>query len=98
MKDCWLKPDICFEPLIFNWYAWANLVSPMTSGAILNKQYLNILRSYLTHPELHQKACENPKLIGGPYVNLTGNKTIEVSNLCSDILAKNDENSISSID
>ena len=90
MKDCWLKPDICFEPLIFNWYAWANLVSPMTSGAILNKQYLNILRSYLTHPELHQKACENPKLIGGPYVNLTGNKTIEVSNLCADILAKND--------
>lgn len=78
MEKCWLKPNVCSEPLVSNWYAWSHLISPITASEHLSKRYLQILRSYIQHPELHVNANKDPHLIGGPYINLP---TIEVEKI-----------------
>ncbi len=78
MKKHWLRSNVCTEPLISNWYAWSHLLAPTTASANLSKRYLQILQSYIKHPELHLNASKDPKLIGGPYINLP---TIEVEKI-----------------
>ena len=86
MEKYWLKPSICFEPLVCSWYASAHLVSPTTAGLILNKRFLKILRSFITYPELHQQASAEKQLSGGAFVNLSNHTVVDVKNLYSQIL------------
>lgn len=81
MKDYWLKTNVCIEPLIWEWYAWTHLISPTTVGLHLSKHYLKILQSYITNPDLHFQACQDPQLRGGPYVNFSENKIEEIDQL-----------------
>lgn len=80
-RNCWLKSNTCIEPLVSQWYAWTHLLAPSTAGSHLSKYYLKILKSYLTHPELHMQASQDPRLRGGPYVNFSENKTREIESL-----------------
>jgi L-ascorbate metabolism protein UlaG (beta-lactamase superfamily) len=91
MENYWLKPNICFEPLVSNWYASAHLVSPVTRGLILSKRWLKILKSCIDHPELHQKASTDKKLSGGSFVDLNKHTIADVKALYDDILASNQE-------
>jgi L-ascorbate metabolism protein UlaG (beta-lactamase superfamily) len=85
----YLKPNVVFEPLISNWYAWSHLVSPATAALNFTGRYIPIIDSYLLDPEAHGEAVTNPKMLGGPFMDLKGDRTDEVSNLKSEILKYN---------
>jgi L-ascorbate metabolism protein UlaG (beta-lactamase superfamily) len=69
------------EPLINNWAVWSDTVSPMTYSLHLMNYQLKTLSSYLDDPQLHLKACRNPKLIGGPFVDVPAERASEVESL-----------------
>ena len=85
----YLKPNVVFEPLISNWYAWSHLVSPATAALNFTGRYIPIIDSYLLDPEAHLEAVNNPKMLGGPFMDLNGEKVEEVRQLKKDILKLN---------
>jgi len=89
-KEMYLKPNVVFEPLIANWYAWAHLVSPATAALNITGRYIPIIDSYLLDPSAHAEAVRNPKMLGGPFMDLNGEKEEEVRQLKKDILKSND--------
>lgn len=89
-NNVYLKPNVVFEPLIANWYAWSHLVSPATAALNLTGRYIPIIDSYLLDPEAHAEAVRNPKMLGGPFMDLNGEKEDEVRQLKKDILRSND--------
>jgi L-ascorbate metabolism protein UlaG (beta-lactamase superfamily) len=65
-----LKTDVVIEPLVERWYAWSHLVSPVTSSLNAKFRHLPVLESFVEAPDAHVAACQNPKLRGGPFVDL----------------------------
>ena len=65
-----LKTDVVIEPLVERWYAWPHLVSPVTSSLNAKFRHLPVLESFVEAPDAHVAACQNPKLRGGPFVDL----------------------------
>ncbi len=84
-----LKSNVMIEPLVFNWYAWTHLLSPLTASALLKNRYIPILNSFLQHPELHHKVFLEKKLSAGPYVNLAPTKTGDIQLLLDQLLSQN---------
>src|ERR1700722_14108622 len=74
----YLKPNVMAEPLIDGWYAWAHLIPPATMARNLTERHLKIMESYIESPETHQAAVKNPALLGGPFVDLEGDRVEDV--------------------
>ena len=89
-KEMYLKPNVVFEPLISNWYAWTHLVSPATAALNITGRYIPIIDSYLLDPAAHADAVSNPQMLGGPFMDLNGEKEDAVRQLKKDILKSND--------
>ncbi|HJK88189.1 MAG: MBL fold metallo-hydrolase [Candidatus Megaira endosymbiont of Mesostigma viride] len=70
MKKYYLKSNIKFEPSVFNWPAWPQLIPPATCALNIKNRYLKILESYLEDPVLHFEASTDPSLIGAPFINV----------------------------
>lgn len=87
--EFYLKPNVVFEPLISNWYAWSHLISPATAALNFTGRYLPIIDSYLLDPEAHADSVRNPRMLGGPFMDLNGKKLEEVDQLKKDILRNN---------
>ncbi|MGB8191919.1 MAG: MBL fold metallo-hydrolase [Chitinophagaceae bacterium] len=69
-KDIWyLKPNVIIEPLIERWYAWAHLISPATAAMNIVGRHLKIMNSYIQSPQIHAAAVQNPKMLGGPFMD-----------------------------
>jgi len=81
MSDLYLKPTIIAEPLIWSWYAWSYLIPPATAACNLSDRYIKIMQSYVQAPQIHAQAIKNPDLLGGPFVDLNGEKVNEIKNL-----------------
>jgi L-ascorbate metabolism protein UlaG (beta-lactamase superfamily) len=64
-----LRPNVMVEPLIDQWYAWAHLVSPATAAMNVVGRHLAIMESYVRAPQVHVAAVQNPKMLGGPFVD-----------------------------
>jgi len=77
----YLKPTIKAEPLIWQWYAWPYLISPLTAGCNIVERHLKIMQSYVQNPQIHAQAVKDPKLLGGPFIDLEGKKVHEVKEL-----------------
>lgn len=77
----YLKPEIKMEPLIWSWYAWPYLIPPITAGCNVVDRHLKIMESYIESPEFHKEAVLNPQLIGGPFIDLDGEKIDEINDL-----------------
>ena len=88
MNDAYLKSNILMEPLIYQWPAWLNLVSPLTSGFFFQNHYMKLLRSFVEYPQLHQQACKDPKLTGGFFVNLNDEFHEQANHLLHDMNEK----------
>lgn len=69
-KCFYLKEQVKFEPIIFYWPAWPQMIAPSNAGLYLKNRYLKILESYLETPDIHHMAANDPKLQGGPFVNI----------------------------
>ncbi len=80
-EQLFLKPNVVVEPLVDRWYAWSHLVSPATAAMNAKGRHLKIMNSYIQSPQIHAAAVENPKMLGGPFVDLNGEKIDEVKEL-----------------
>lgn len=84
------------EPLIWNWYAWPYLIPPATAGCNIVDRHIKIMKSYVQNPQIHVQAIKDPKLLGGPFIDLNGNYIEEVKDLiektkqdCADLITLN---------
>ena len=59
----YLKPTIKAEPLVWRWYAWSYLVSPVTAAANIVERHLKIMQSYAQNPQT--QAVKDPKMLRG---------------------------------
>jgi L-ascorbate metabolism protein UlaG (beta-lactamase superfamily) len=80
-KKMYLKPNIVFEPLVDRWYAWSHLISPATAAMNIVGRHMTIMESYIMAPSLHAEAVLNPKMRGGPFMDLGGGRMEEVKAL-----------------
>jgi L-ascorbate metabolism protein UlaG (beta-lactamase superfamily) len=81
----YLKPNVVIEPLINRWYAWTHLVSPATAAMNIAERHLKIMESYLLSPGTHAEAVANPKMRGGPFMDLGGKRLDDVKKLQGEI-------------
>ena len=77
----YLKSNVVAEPLVDGWYAWSHLIPPATLSRNLTERHLKIIESYLDSPETHEAAVRNPKLLGGPFVDLPERRVEDVKKL-----------------
>jgi L-ascorbate metabolism protein UlaG (beta-lactamase superfamily) len=68
----YLSPDVIIEPLLNQWYAWGQLVSPATFAMISSNLHLRILESYLRQPEIHRAAIKDQQIRGGMFMEFDG--------------------------
>ncbi len=73
------------EPLIDKWIAWPHNFSPILYGLHLLNYQKEVLASYLRNPSVHVKSCRNPKLLGGPFVDISADRAHEVKHLLANI-------------
>jgi len=65
-ENCWyLREDVYVDPLINNWYAWANLVAPITYAMYMTRTHRRLMNSFVKNAELHILAHQDPELAGG---------------------------------
>jgi len=85
MSNVYLKPNVIAEPLVWNWYAWSYLIPPATAAMTLVDRYIKIMQSYIQAPQIHAQAMKNQELMGGPFIDLKGEKVDEVKALLEQI-------------
>jgi L-ascorbate metabolism protein UlaG (beta-lactamase superfamily) len=83
MKDraVYLKQNVLTEPLFDNWYAWSYLISPATAAMYISNHHLKIMRSFVTAPQTHSIALQNPAMRGGPFINYDAGRAGEIRSL-----------------
>ena len=74
----YLKPNVVFEPLVDSWYAWSHLISPATAAMNIAGRHLAIMESFLLAPKIHADAVQNPKMRGGPFMDVSLDRVGEV--------------------
>ncbi len=79
----YLKSTIKAEPLIWQWYAWPYLIPPISAACNIVERHLRIMQSYVQNPQIHSQAVKDPKLLGGPFIDLDGQKVEEIKSLIS---------------
>ncbi|QXV63889.1 MBL fold metallo-hydrolase [Mucilaginibacter sp. 21P] len=77
----YLKPNVVIEPLFARWYAWPHLISPATAAMNVVGRHLKIMGSYIQAPMVHAAAVKNPKLLGGPFMDIPVARLNEVKAL-----------------
>ncbi|OJW54634.1 MAG: hypothetical protein BGO67_05235 [Alphaproteobacteria bacterium 41-28] len=93
----YLKSTIKAEPLIWHWYAWPYLIPPLPAACNIVERHLKIMQSYIQNPQIHARAVKDPKLLGGPFIDLDGQKVDEIKELlehtkqsCKELLTLHD--------
>ncbi len=81
MKEQYLKFNVKAEPLVWQWYAWSYLIPPATAACNIAERHLKIMNSYIQAPEIHAQAVKNPKLAGGPFIDLESKYVEEIKQL-----------------
>ncbi|XLS30588.1 MBL fold metallo-hydrolase [Flavobacteriaceae bacterium M23B6Z8] len=84
----YLKPNVVIEPLFDKWYAWSHLISPSTAALNIVERHLKIINSYIQSPQVHAAAVKNPKMLGGPFMDLEGKRVEDVKRLKEETLTK----------
>ncbi|MBW8683318.1 MBL fold metallo-hydrolase [Chitinophaga rhizophila] len=84
----YLKPNVVLEPLIDKWYAWSHLISPATAAMNITGRHIKIMDSFIAAPEVHEDAVRNPRLLGGPFMDIPKERAAEVVALKADTLQR----------
>lgn len=90
-KKYYLKANVALEALIDRWYAWAHLVSPATAAMNIKERHLKIMKSYIKNPKIHLAAVNNPKMLGGPFIDYNGGRVAEIKELYEHTLIKREK-------
>lgn len=80
-RRAYLKQNVVAEPLINQWYAWANLISPATAAMFIANSHLKIMQSFAAAPQVHVQALKNPAMRGGPFINYDASRAGEIKAL-----------------
>ena len=80
-QKLYLKPNVLAEPLINQWFAWPNLISPATAAMFIANSHLKIMQSFAANPQVHVSALKNPAMRGGPFINYEANRAPEIKAL-----------------
>jgi L-ascorbate metabolism protein UlaG (beta-lactamase superfamily) len=80
-EQLYLRPDVQVEPLIDQWYAWSQLISPATLSRNMTHRHFKIMDSYISAPAIHANAIKNPKMLGGPFIDYQGGRVNEIRKL-----------------
>lgn len=81
MQEYYLKPNVKAEPLLWKWYGWSYLIPPITAGCNILERHIKTMQSYIQAPHVHAEATKNPSLIGGPFIDLSGEHVEEIKDL-----------------
>ena len=76
-----LKQNAYIEPLVNQWYGWPLLIPPQTLSMISANWHCKIMESYIQSPEMHANAVKNPKMLGGPFIDLAGKHVDRIQDL-----------------
>jgi L-ascorbate metabolism protein UlaG (beta-lactamase superfamily) len=76
-----LKPNVLFEPLVNQWYAWPFLIAPGTAAMFIANLHLKIMQSFINAPQVHISALKNPAMLGGPFINYDASKVAAIKAL-----------------
>ncbi len=79
------------EPLVNRWVAWPHVFSPVPYCLHMANYQTKTLASYLQNPEIHVKSSRNPKLLGGPFVDIPVDRADEVRALLADLQTRHRE-------
>jgi len=82
----YLKPNVVFEPLVDKWYAWTHLISPAAAAMNIVGRHLMIMESFLLAPNIHAEAVRNPKMLGGPFIDLAVGRADEIKLLMEETI------------
>jgi L-ascorbate metabolism protein UlaG (beta-lactamase superfamily) len=77
-QSLYLRQNVQAEPLIDHWYAWSYLIPPATAARNITERHMKIMNSYLSNPQIHVNAVNNPKMMGGPFIALSERRMDEV--------------------
>jgi L-ascorbate metabolism protein UlaG (beta-lactamase superfamily) len=77
-EQVYLKQNVQAEPLIDHWYAWSYLIPPATAARNITERHMRIMNSYVSSPQIHLSAVKNPKMLGGPFIDLGGGRAGEI--------------------
>ncbi|MFK7784273.1 MAG: MBL fold metallo-hydrolase [Crocinitomicaceae bacterium] len=77
----YFKNNIQVEPLLNDWYAWYNIIPPVSTAMNLVERSIPIMESYIAEPDIHASCVKNPAMRGGPFIDLEGDKSKEVAGM-----------------
>ena len=80
-RKLYLKPNVVLEPLFDRWYAWSHLISPATAAMNIVGRHLTIMDSFIAAPSIHAEAVLNPKMKGGPFMDVPVERVDEIQAL-----------------
>ena len=80
----YLRPDVKMEFLACRWLAWGHLIAPVQHAMNIAFRHLPLMQSFIANPRTHIAAASDPKLYGGPFLDLPESAVPEVAKLASD--------------
>jgi len=83
-----LRPNLVIEPLFMRWYAWSHLISPGTAAMNVVKRHVEIMNSYVDSPQQHMDAVKDPKMLGGPFMDYSYDRSEDIKKLLAETLEK----------
>jgi L-ascorbate metabolism protein UlaG (beta-lactamase superfamily) len=84
-----LKQNVYVEPLINNWYAWTNLIAPITYAMYMSKTHRRLMNSFINNHELHAIARQDKSLTNvSEFVACKEEQLDEVRNLLHNLVTK----------
>jgi len=88
-ENLFVRPNLVVEPLFNRWYAWPYLISPVSSALYVANHHLKIMQSFTSAPQVHVKALQDRKLIGGPFIDYPASRAKEVRALMDETVKDN---------
>ncbi|KZN69017.1 MBL fold metallo-hydrolase [Pseudoalteromonas luteoviolacea] len=77
-----LKESVYFEPLVNKWYAWPNLIAPLTYSMYMTKTHKRLMNSFVNNMALHLIASKDKAMIGTPdFINCRADQVNQVKAL-----------------
>lgn len=68
MSKIYLRSNTILEPLVWNWHAWAHLISPLTASMHIKNRHLKIMRRFIENGQ--KNSIKIRSLKGGQQFNL----------------------------
>ncbi|MEM8909117.1 MAG: MBL fold metallo-hydrolase, partial [Bacteroidota bacterium] len=80
-QKVYLRNNVQVEPLVNDWFAWVQLISPVTTALNMVRKNLDIMNSYIMSAPMHAAAIANPFFKGGPFIDLKGERVEDIKAL-----------------